>query len=228
MLTPAMSRILPFALFMGFIAVEEALRFISERGWVQISPETFLYVYPIKAASTALALLLLRSRYDEISLRDLASPIKTLASICMGILVFILWINMDWTLSDRLAPSGFNPNIIADPVVRNIIIAIRLTGASIVVPVMEELFWRSFLPRYIMDRDFTSVPIGLFTLPSFLITAVLFGLEHHFVLAGIMAGIGYNLLLYYTRSISHCILSHGVTNLLLGVYVLQSGKWHFW
>ncbi|MGA7827253.1 MAG: CPBP family glutamic-type intramembrane protease [Geobacteraceae bacterium] len=56
----------------------------------------------------------------------------------------------------------------------------------------------------------------------------MFGLEHNLFLAGIMAGIAYNLLLYRTKSLSACILAHGLTNLALGIYVLQTGKWYFW
>ena len=93
---------------------------------------------------------------------------------------------------------------------------------------MEELFWRSFFIRYLIGPDFSKVPIGMATWPSFLLTTVLFGLEHNLFFAGIMAGIAYNLLLYYTRSISHCIIAHGLTNLLLGIYVLTTERWHFW
>ncbi|MBW2187625.1 MAG: CAAX prenyl protease-related protein, partial [Deltaproteobacteria bacterium] len=57
---------------------------------------------------------------------------------------------------------------------------------------------------------------------------VLFGLEHHLIIAGMMAGALFNLLLYRTRSIAQCILSHAVANLALGLYVLQTGQWQFW
>lgn len=223
-----MCRILPFALFMGCIAAEGALHFFSRQGFLSLTPGTFLYLYPIRAISAGLALFLLRSHYNEISLRELATPLKTVVSLALGLLVFILWIKMDWTLGSQSTPEGFNPTLIGDPITRNIIIASRLAGAAIIVPVMEELFWRSFLIRYIIEKDFTLVPIGLFTWPSFLVSVVLFGLEHHYILAGIMAGIAYSALLYYTRSITHCILSHAATNLLLGLYVLQTGNWHFW
>ncbi|CAG0955710.1 CAAX prenyl protease-related protein [Geobacter sp.] len=226
--TPAFCRIFPFALFMGWIGGEEALRFISRQGFFSLSPEAFLYLYPLKAISVGMALVFLRSRYDEIRLSDLATFSKTFASLILGFLVFILWINMDWVFASQSTPQGFNPTLFADPLTRNTMVAFRLMGAAVVVPIMEELFWRSFLVRYIIDKDFTSIPVGLFTWPSFLITVVLFGLEHHLIVAGIMAGIAYNALLYYTKSIAHCILSHAVTNLLLGIYVLQTGRWHFW
>jgi hypothetical protein len=93
---------------------------------------------------------------------------------------------------------------------------------------MEELFWRSFLLRYIINSDFMSVRVGTYTLFSFLVGSGLFGLEHTLVLAGIMAGIAYSLLLYWTKSIYQCVLSHAVTNFVLGIYVLQTGYWQFW
>lgn len=221
-------RVLPFALFMACIGAEEALRFFASQGFIQLTPETFLYTYPIRVILAGAALFFAWSKYREINFRDLASPLKSIVSIVLGVAVFILWINMDWALPNQGTPRGFNPSTIPDTTVRNIMTAFRLAGAVMVVPIMEELFWRSFLVRYIIHKDFESVPVGLFTWPSFLISAALFGLEHHYVLAGIMAGIAYNVLLYYTKSIAHCILSHTITNLLLGIYVLQTGKWHFW
>jgi len=60
------------------------------------------------------------------------------------------------------------------------------------------------------------------------LTTVLFGFEHNLWLAGMMAGAAYNLILYYTKSISQCITAHAVTNLCLGSYVLYTGRWQFW
>jgi CAAX prenyl protease-like protein len=139
-----------------------------------------------------------------------------------------MWIIMDFPAAIMGTLRGFDPNFLREDAARIFLTASRLAGASLVVPVMEELFWRSFLIRYVISPDFSRIPIGSFTWPSFLITAVLFGLEHNLFVAGILAGIAYNLLLYYTRSLSACILAHAVTNFTLGVYVLQTGKWHFW
>ena len=58
---------------------------------------------------------------------------------------------------------------------------------------MEELFWRSSLVRYIISPDFSKIPIGRFTWPSFLITAVLFGQEHNQLLADMLAGLAYTI-----------------------------------
>jgi CAAX prenyl protease-like protein len=135
---------------------------------------------------------------------------------------------MDWTLGSQSAPAGFNPDIFGSDDTKWLMITVRVMGAVIIVPIMEELFWRSFLLRYLIDSDFTKVAIGRFSLFSFLAVSILFGLEHHYVFAGIMAGVVFNGIYYYTRSIAHCIVSHAVANLCLALYVLGTDKWNFW
>ena len=135
---------------------------------------------------------------------------------------------MDWTLGASAIPPGFNPTQLPDGAVRILMTCFRIVGAVLVVPLMEELFWRSFLLRYLIDNNFEKVRIGTFTWASFLFTVVLFGLEHNYIYAGIMAGVVYNLILYKTRSLAQCVLAHAVTNLALAIYVIFTGKWQFW
>lgn len=221
-------RILPFALFMAFICIEEGLRFLINKGVTSFSIQALYCLYPLKTLSVAIILLLFLPHYEEINLRDLTKIGPTLASIFIGLIVFILWINMDWSFGTFGNPQGFNPKQLSGYFTQTIFTIIRMAGAVIVVPVMEELFWRSFLIRYIINQDFSKVPIGRFTWISFLVSSFLFGLEHNLFLAGIMAGVAYNLLLYYTKSLSQCIIAHAVTNLALGIYVVATGKWYFW
>jgi uncharacterized protein len=223
-----LSRVAPFGLYMAFIALEEALRFLAGKGFFVIQDRYLLCLYPVKVLSVALLLFLFRKSYREIRLKELFGPLVSLFALVTGIGVFVFWINLDQPLATLGTPRGFDPNLFREESMRLLLTASRLAGAALVVPVMEELFWRSFLIRYIISPDFSSIPMGRFTWPSFLITAVLFGLEHNLFLAGILAGIAYNLLLYYSRSLSACILAHGVTNLALGIYVLKAGKWYFW
>ncbi|MEW5744172.1 MAG: CAAX prenyl protease-related protein [Nitrospirota bacterium] len=221
-------RILPFALYMAFIGIEELLRYLTSKGMVNVSTDDLLYLYPIKIAVVGLSLIVLWPRYDELKALDLSRIPHTAASVLIGIVVFVLWINMDWAFATFGTLQGYNPLTIGDDTLRNVLIGSRLLGAVIVVPIMEELFWRSFLIRYVIRPEFSEVPIGRFTWLSFLVITVLFGLEHNLWLAGMMAGAAYNILLYYTKSIAQCIIAHAVTNLALGIYVLQSGQWKFW
>lgn len=226
--SPALYRYLPFALFMAFIGLDELLRFLGEQGLFRLETTTLYYLYPLKVLAVGYLLYRFRARYAELNLRDLAHLPTTLAVCGVGLLVFVLWINMDWTLGSAGAPQGYNPLLIPDSTVRSVMILFRVAGAVLVVPLMEELFWRSFLIRYIIDKDFDTVPLGAFTWGSFLVTVTLFGLEHNYILAGVMAGVFYNLILYTTRSLAQCVLAHAVTNLALALYVLQSGEWRFW
>lgn len=221
-------RILPFAVFMGFIAIQQGLQWLIDEGMTGLSAEQLLYLYPVKAVVVALLLLLFLREYDEFKLADLKQAGPTLLSIVTGLVVFVLWINMDWDFATFGENKGFDPYLSSSEGSRNVLIAFRLFGAALVVPLMEELFWRSFLLRYLIDSDFMKVRIGTYTLSSLLIGSILFGLEHHLVLAGVMAGLFYSVLLYRTRSIAQCVLAHAVTNLVLGLYVLQTGSWLFW
>jgi CAAX protease family protein len=103
-----------------------------------------------------------------------------------------------------------------------------LAGAVLVVPVMEELFWRSFAMRWIQDHDFLAVPPSRVGLKALGIGAVLFGLEHHLWFAGILAGLAYGWLYLRTGNLWVPILSHAVTNGLLGAWVLYTRSWEFW
>jgi CAAX prenyl protease-like protein len=221
-------RIIPFAVFILFIGFKEVLAWVVVKGWLEMSPEQMLYLYPIKTVLVAGLLLFFWKQYSELNFADFKNFTHTFASLFLGLLVFILWINMDWGIATFGENAGFDPFLIGDTATRNIMIFSRIFGAALVVPIMEELFWRSFMLRYVITSDFLSVRIGTYTLTSFLICSVLFGLEHNLLLAGIMAGASYSLFLYWTKSIFQCILAHAVTNLALGIYVLQTGYWQFW
>lgn len=221
-------RVLPFTLFVTFIGAEEFIRFTASRGCFEIPYYWFLYLYPLKAVAIGSLLFYYRKNYVEIEWRKLANFRALSISIAAGIMVFVLWINMTWPWAVIGSPFGFNPTAVENDFTRAILVIFRLAGASIVVPIMEELFWRSWLLRYIISSDFQTVPLGMFTYSSFIIGTVMFGLEHNLWLAGMIAGAVYTLLLYQSKSLAQCIVAHSLTNLLLGLYVLHTGKWEFW
>jgi CAAX prenyl protease-like protein len=224
----AFYRYIPFAVFMGFIGLDECIRFLAGQGLFTLETTTLYYLYPVKALTVGYLLYRFKDYYHELTFKDLGNLPATLASCGVGLLVFALWIKMDWTLGSSGVPQGFNPALLPGGIIQISMTVFRIAGAVLVVPLMEELFWRSFLIRYIVDKNFDTVRMGTFTWVSFLLTVVLFGLEHNYIYAGIMAGIVYNLLLYRTRSLAHCVLSHAVTNLALAIYVVFTGKWQFW
>jgi len=221
-------RVAPFALFMLFIGLDELLHLLRNQGLINITDTFFLFLYPVKISLVGMTLWLWRSAYTEIDARDLLKFRNSFISMITGIVVFVLWIWMIWPFAIFGKPTGFDPSIFVDDRLKYFMITVRLVGAVVIVPIMEELFWRSFLIRYLTGPSFMEMRIGQMTVTSFIVTTVLFGLEHNLWLAGMMAGAAYNLLLIHTRSIAQCIVAHAATNALLGIYVLMTKQWFFW
>ncbi|ACH38781.1 protease, Abi superfamily, putative [Citrifermentans bemidjiense Bem] len=221
-------RTVPFAMFMAFVALEETFRYAIQQHWLDQPITALYYLYPIKTVAVALLLYKQSPFYHEIRIQDLGQLWRTVSVALIGLLTFAIWVSADWVVTLASPLSGFNPMLLPDEVVRVLMTAFRVVGAVLVVPIMEEVFWRSFLLRYLVDTDFESIPIGSFTWSSFLISTVLFGLEHHLIVAGMIASVFYSLIVYKTKSIAQCILAHAITNFALACFVLFTGKWHFW
>ncbi len=223
-------RVFPFLLFIAFIALESLIDFLS-RYYTPLAKvaEYDSYIFsPVKTVLVAVSLLLLWNRYTEIDIKKGLSVKNLLIGFFSGAAVFALWINMEMDFATLKEPTPYNPFIFKNTLFFYLIISFRLFGSSLVVPVFEELFWRSFVLRYIINPKFEEVPIGKFTWISFVIASIFFGFEHNLWLAGIMAGVSYSLILYFTRSLFIAMFSHGITNLLLGIYVVKTGNWQFW
>ena len=93
---------------------------------------------------------------------------------------------------------------------------------------MEELFWRSFLLRWIDSPDFDSVDPAHISWRGFVVTVILFGFEHNLWLAGIVAGAAYSILYVRYRNLWAPILAHAVTNGVLGLWIISTGNWTYW
>lgn len=221
----ALPRVLPFLAFVLVIAVLEVT---GMAGVFAPSPELWARLYPLQAALAAVALWFCLPLCSEFVPRDLLRWKDTVFSLLLGLLVFFLWIHMDFSWARIGSPSPFMPGAVPEGPQRTALLTVRFFGAALLVPLAEELFWRSFLIRALQAKNFFAVPLGRVHWPSFAITAVLFALEHHQAAAGLMAGILYNLALYRTRSIAQCVLAHAVTNAALGLWVIFTGAWHFW
>ena len=165
--------------------------------------------------------------YYKDTFRHEIQPKFSPMAVFAGVLVFFVWVLPD-ALYPHIGHSEFNPYDKASGAAVYYLMAIRLAGAALVVPIMEELFWRSFALRFLIQSDFKSVPLGAFSWFSFIIISVAFGLEHHRWLVGIIAGMVYAWTLYRSKNLFEPILAHAVTNLLLGIYVIQTGNWSFW
>ncbi|MCG8565300.1 MAG: CAAX prenyl protease-related protein [Desulfobacterales bacterium] len=155
-------------------------------------------------------------------------PNWDLSSIMAGVLVYIIWVGLEGKYTHIGPPSEYNPWEITQGAGIYVLLTFRLAGAALVVPVMEELFWRSFALRFLIRENFKKVPLGTFSWFAFIGTSVAFGLEHNRWLPGILAGMIYALVLFQKKNLFAPILAHGVTNFFLGIHVIVRQEWGYW
>lgn len=109
-------------------------------------------------------------------------------------------------------------------------LVVRVGGAATAVPIVEELFWRAFVLRLLISWNrFEKVPLAKFTLFSFVISSLLSAIQHQPQWeVGILCWMVFNALFYWKKSLACCIVTHGVTNLVLYIYVYNTQDWRFW
>jgi CAAX prenyl protease-like protein len=192
------------------------------------APKQYVWLYMAKVVLVTATLIACRAAWKDIRFEGRV----LLPALLVGLAVFAEWILVD-PFTPRFAFMGrraeFNPfAAIGDPGLRGLFLAFRFFGLAVMVPVMEELFWRSFLLRYITKPDWESLPVGAFSWTAFAVVAAGFGLAHPEWVAAILCAVAYGLLLRQTRSLFACVVAHSVTNLALGIYVLTTQQWRFW
>ena len=208
----------PFIAFVGIMALERVVPL----------PPQWLYL----ARFVIVAALIGVFSWPYLSFR----PSYPLASVVFGVVVFVIWVAPDvlfgyrhfWLFENSLTgsavtslPPGLKSNIG--------FMVLRTVSSAMLVPILEELFWRGWMMRWLIDNDFLSVPLGKYVPSAFWIVAVLFASEHGpYWEVGLLAGIAYNWWIIRTRNLADCILCHGVTNAALAGYVLVTGQWQYW
>ena len=215
----------PFLVFLLILGLGEAVAHFGEGRAYWVFSEPRYWIFPLQPL-VCLVLLLHGWRYYE-----LRAPQKPFFTIGFGILALLAWIAPQQWLGAAPRLDGFDPAFFGAsgwPYAVNV--AVRFLRLVVVVPLLEEIFWRGFLLRYLIDEDFARVPFGTFSWFSFGAVTTGFCLEHSFpdYPAAILTGILYNWVAYRTKSLSSCVLVHAVTNLLLGFYVLHTGQVGFW
>jgi len=198
------------------------------------------WIYTGKLIATLIALYLVWPEYK---------PLKTTfgwKGIAFGIVGGFLWISIcelqleqstlrpllrSWSLESLLGTgirSAFNPfeELRGNTIGILLYLAIRGIGLVLVVPVMEEYFLRGFAIRFFAAEQWWSYPIGRVTVLSAIVGTVLPMLMHPGELFA--AAVWFSMitfLAYHTKSLWECIVAHGVTNFILGVYVIAYGAW---
>ena len=232
---------LPFLVFMGFLAVPEALSMVGVNV-AAANPQ--LFKFWLYFAQTVVALGVLACVWKRIEF----GPVRglLLASGC-GILGIVVWLlpgnlfhslamNDGWWkyLGFAARDDGFNPQAVCESGSAMYwgVVGVRFFRLVVVVPLVEELFWRGFLMRYLndLDGDYWQMPFGTFHQRSLLGVTLAFVLVHSSV--DYLAAAVFGLLMYAvavrTKSLAACVLMHGVANLILGAYVMSTERWGYW
>ena len=167
-------------------------------------------------------------------------------AIFVGIIVAVIWIapemrdgNAGLALWQELylrfgilplgeLPDTVSPSIYAPSENGWFFTIVRLIGSAFAIAIIEEFFWRGFLYRWLIDRNFTRVKFTGYEWEAFLFTCLLFGLEHNRWAVGVIAGVLYLVLLIKTSDIGAACIAHVITNFLLGLYVIQTQSYQFW
>ena len=158
-------------------------------------------------------------------------------SAAIGVIVFVAWV-----APDRLFP-GYRHSVLFENFLTGsmtaglpeaarsepLVLWLRAFRAVIIVPIVEELFWRAWMMRWIIEPGFLSIPLGAWSARAFWIVAFLFAAEHGAMWdAGLFAGVLYNVWMVRTKSLGDLILTHAISNACLSIYVVAAGRWEYW
>lgn len=218
--------VLPFAVFMGGMALVSGVgMFAPSEGAPLWLADPVYWIYPLQTIVCGALLVWFWKLYDW------GKRWHVTAGIVVGLVVLALWISPQWLFGAEARTTGFNPETFKEmPMLWWGTVVLRFLRLVVVVPLLEEIFWRGFLLRYLVGEDFTKVAFGTFRVFSFVGVAMLFGLAHWGpdFLPALLTGVLYNLVAVKTRSLASCVVAHAVTNLGLGLYIMQTKQWGFW
>jgi CAAX prenyl protease-like protein len=225
--SPAAVRVAPFVIFVLLTAAQGKFGAAS--------------VYWFYLAKTLVGLWLI------IEIRPLIAEMRWAISweaVLVGVGIFAVWVGIsgEWTTQSSLwvklglahPPEKFvadwNPaeQFGAGSALAWLFISTRIVGSTLIVPPLEEVFYRSFLYRYIANHEFLSVPLNRFLLTPFLVTALVFGFSHNEWFAGILCGAAFQWLVLRKNRLGDAMTAHAITNFLLGLWVVTRGAWQFW
>jgi exosortase E/protease (VPEID-CTERM system) len=193
----------------------------------------FDWLYPLRFIAVAIALY-----YFWPELKKLNWRFGWLGPVA-GTAVFLLWIAPSWwaSLSGHPHAAGSLGSDLAalSPAARWGWIAFRVAAAVITVPIAEELAFRGYLARRLMNREFDKVSFSSLTVLAICLSSAVFGVEHmknlmdwQHLLLGTVAGLAFAAVLRWRGRMGDAVIAHAVCNLLLAAWVIGLGDWAQW
>jgi CAAX prenyl protease-like protein len=217
--------------FFVFVAIMGPAAFGNMGGvdWTKLWFNYLPAIYTLKTVVAALLLWLFWRYYTPIRWSHLT------IGVLVGLFGTVLWIGTEYaTQSIGLThppdlKTVYNPDVMLHSQWQRLLfLCIRIVGPTLVVPVMEELFFRDFIMRMLVrGARFEDVAVGTFSWFSLIGMSVLFAVNHVQWPAGFLYGLLMGILLLRTKSLGSCIVAHAVTNWTLYLYVIYRGDWQF-
>jgi hypothetical protein len=155
-------------------------------------------------------------------------------AVGVGVLVCVIWVGLDpyYSKFEFLVKGGDPWNPIKEfgegSALGIFFVFVRTFGSALIVPPIEESFYRSFLYRYFVRTKFTTLPLNYVHWLSLFVTALIFGLVHYQWLAGVLCGLSYQWLVIRKQRLGDAMTAHAITNFLLGLWIYWKGDWQFW
>lgn len=217
----ALLRVLPFAVFVAVLALRSV--------WPDSGPLAGIdtrWLYALQAGGAGLLLTYAWPQLSEFA--SWPGWRQLLAAGVVGWAVWWLWVWLDapWMRMASDAPV-FRP-VDDDGQLIWGLLAVRWLGATLVVPLIEELFWRGWLMRWLHRPHFLAVDPRQIGWRATMVSTLLFALAHQEWFAAAVAGLAYAQLYRWSGSLWTAVLAHAVTNALLGAWVVLGGHWAYW
>ncbi len=220
--TAFMTRVLPFILFLILTTCQGRFGIASH-----------FWFYAVKTLIGIALIAWMWSQVQEMRWR------MSWEACCVGLACFLLWVGLDGVIPRLGAllgdaaeekPWQWNPfEFFTDhPALAWTFVGIRIIGSTLIVPPLEEVFYRSAVYRYWVAPNIESVPLNRFHFKAFFATSILFGVVHQEWLAGIFCGAAFQWLVLRKGHLGDAMTAHAITNALLGLYVVWTDSWQFW
>lgn len=240
------AHVVPFVVFMGFMLVLMVLGYLIEwkhpdAPWWRQDPAQV--VYPLQTLVTLGFLVHYRRLYTfHWSLK------WSLIAVAFGAVGIGCWLLPThlydaWGLTGETdgwlgflgfadRTEGFDPGLFQNPVAYWASLLMRFFRAVVIVAFVEEIFWRGFLMRFVCDweGDYWKQPFGRATWLSYIVVTGLFIAAHSSVdYAGafIYGSLTY-LFCVWSKNLGACVVMHATANLLMGLYIMQTGNYGLW
>jgi CAAX prenyl protease-like protein len=143
--------------------------------------------------------------------------------------VFLIWLMPSLFAHPREASTLGAALATLSPQARWVWITFRIAAAVLTVPIAEELAFRGYLARRLVNHEFDTIPFSSVTALSIGLSSAAFGLMHgRQWMVGIVAGLAYAGVMKWKGRLSYAIVAHAITNLLLAIWVISQGNWSQW